>query len=368
MSTVGRSLISELERAVQSGSKSDRLDTLRRITNLFLATSERLNNDQIDVFDEVLGHLVQRMEARALKELSERLAPIENAPIGVIRALAHDDEIAVAGPVLTTSQRLTSDDLVRIANSKGQAHLLAISGRKRLDTVVTDVLVRRGDVQVHRKLASSPDARFSDEGMSMLVERAANDDTLSEKLGLRLDLPLHLLKQLLEKASEIVREKLMLVAPAAHRDDIQKIIADIGNDVVGDAVPVPDFERALKFVQLLKQEGELSEVTLLQFAEKKQHAETVAALAVMCSIPHDILDRAFQSERSEALIIPCRAASLGWTTVRALLQMRAKAGVIAPNELNELKNDYARLSVMTAQRVLRFWCVQKAAGRDFLSY
>ena len=150
MSTVGRSLICELESAVQSGSKSDRIDTLRRITNLFLATSERLNNDQIDVFDEVLGHLVKRMEARALKELSERLAPIENAPVGVIRALAHDDEIAVAGPVLTTSQRLTSDDLVQIANSKGQAHLLAISSRKRLDTVVTDVLVRRGDVQVHR--------------------------------------------------------------------------------------------------------------------------------------------------------------------------------------------------------------------------
>lgn len=84
MSIVRASLISELETAVQSGSKTERIDTLRRITDLFLSTQERLNAEQIDVFDEVIGHLVRRIEVRALAELSERLAPIENAPIGVI--------------------------------------------------------------------------------------------------------------------------------------------------------------------------------------------------------------------------------------------------------------------------------------------
>jgi uncharacterized protein (DUF2336 family) len=367
MSTVRGSLISELEYAVQNGTKSDRIDTLRKITDLFLTTSDRLNSEQIDVFDEVLGHLVRRMEARALMELSERLAPIENAPIGVIRTLARDDEIAVAGPVLTTSLRLSNDDLVEIANSKGQAHLLAISSRKALDTVVTDVLVRRGDLQVHRKLATSPGARFSDEGMSLLVKHAEADDMLTEKLGLRLDLPLHLLRQLLQKASEIVREKLLRVAPASQRDDIQQILVSIGNDVVEDLTPSPDFERARLVVQRLKQDGELDEVALLQFAQSKQYAEAVAALSAMCSTPDDILERIFQSNRSEALIIPCRAAGLGWSTVRALLQARM-TGFLAPDELNELKNDYSRLSIPTAQRVLRFWCVQKAAGKDFFTY
>ncbi len=77
-----RSLISELESAVQNGTRSERVDTLRRITNLFLSTSERLSVEQIDVFDEVLSHLIRRVEARALSELSERLAPIDNAPPG----------------------------------------------------------------------------------------------------------------------------------------------------------------------------------------------------------------------------------------------------------------------------------------------
>lgn len=367
MSAMRRSLISELEGAVQNGSKADRIDTLRRITDLFLTTSNRLNNDQIDVFDEVLGHLVKRMEARALKELSERLAPIENAPIGVVRTLARDDEIAVAGPVLSSSPRLSNADLVDIASTKGQAHLLAISGRKALNSVVTDVLVRRGDLQVHRKLASSRDACFSDEGLTLLVKHAEADDMLTEKLGLRLDLPLYLLRRLLEKASEIVRDRLMRIAPNAHRDEIQQILTGIGNDVVDDLPPPPDFEHAILVVQRMKQDGELDEVALLQFAQDQQYAEFIATLSLMCATPHDILDKIFQSDRSEALIIPCRAAGLGWPTVRALLQTRSK-GLIASTELNELKNDYGRLSIPTAQRVLRFWCVQKAAGKDFFSY
>ena len=73
-----QSLIAELEDAIQSGSKDRRVDTLRRVTDLFVADADRLNDQQIDVFDDVLGHLIKRMEAKALAELSKRLGPINN--------------------------------------------------------------------------------------------------------------------------------------------------------------------------------------------------------------------------------------------------------------------------------------------------
>src|SRR5690348_16270019 len=108
-------LISELEQAVRSGSQETRVRTLKRITDLFLGTKEKLSEEQIDVFDQVLSHLIARMESTALIELSERLAPVNNAPNNVVHTLALDDEIAVAGPVLALSDRLTSQDLVEIA-------------------------------------------------------------------------------------------------------------------------------------------------------------------------------------------------------------------------------------------------------------
>ena len=96
-------LITELEDALNSGSPEKRVETLRRVTGLFLNEADRLNEQQISVFDDVLVHLVQRIESKALVQLSTSLAPVDNAPIETIRNLARNDEIAIAGPVLTQS-------------------------------------------------------------------------------------------------------------------------------------------------------------------------------------------------------------------------------------------------------------------------
>ena len=88
---VGQLLIIELEEAIQSGSKDKRVDALRRITDLFVADAGRLNEQQIAVFDDILEHLIRRIESGALAELSRRLAPIHNAPVEVVRPLAGDD-------------------------------------------------------------------------------------------------------------------------------------------------------------------------------------------------------------------------------------------------------------------------------------
>ena len=154
-------LISELEDAVNGGSPEKRVSTLRQVTDLFLQDEERLSEDQVKVFDEVLCVLVARVESRVRAELSARLAPAEHAPFEVVQRLARDNEIAVAGSVLTGSNILRTSDLVEIASTKGQDHLLAISGRENLPEAVTDVIVDRGESRVIRKLANNASARFS---------------------------------------------------------------------------------------------------------------------------------------------------------------------------------------------------------------
>ena len=183
------SIIAELEDAVRGGSSARRVETLRQVTDLFLNDGERLSDDQVKVFDDVLCLLIARVETRAKAELSRRLAPLDYAPFEVIQHLAWDDEIEVAGSVLANSSRLGTEVLVEIASSKGQDHLLAISGRANLPAAVTDVIVDRGEGKVIRKLANNAGARFSDEGFSSIVARAGADDELVEILGLRADFP-----------------------------------------------------------------------------------------------------------------------------------------------------------------------------------
>ena len=354
-----RSLISELEDAVRRGSKDKRVETLRRITDLFLAQSERLNEEQIQVFDQVLGHLLTRMESTALVELSERLAPINNAPVKVVHTLAHDDEIAIAGPVLSLSDRLTTPDLIEIVAAKSQAHLLAICKRSSLSEALTDALVARGDRDVIGRLAENEGARISEQAYERLVDQSQGDETLLEKLGLRLDIPYGIFLRLLERVSEAVRTRLMAFAKD-RRHDIKELLAGISDDVIEREDADLDFPTAQKLIERMQQNGELDEVALLQFAKKRQYSATVCALATLCSAPTAMLEQMLKEGRNESLLVPCKAAGISWLSLRALLQDDLIGKVTPDEEVRTLKSDYTKLSQSTARKLLDFWCEHHA--------
>ena len=221
------SIIAELEDAVRTGSPAERVETLRQVTNLFLHDGARLNEEQVKVFDDVMCLLIARVESRARADFGKRLAPVDFAPQGVIQRLAWDDEIAVAGDVLARSSRLQTSTLVEIAHKKGQDHLLAISGRSNLPEAVTDVIIDRGEHRVIKKLATNASARISEAGYSGIVARAGDDDELTEILGLRIDLPIKFLRDLLRRASDAVRAKLAAIASPELREEIKRVLQSI---------------------------------------------------------------------------------------------------------------------------------------------
>jgi uncharacterized protein (DUF2336 family) len=356
-----QSLIAELEDAIQGGSKDKRVDTLRRVTDLFLSDTDRLNEQQITVFDDVLGHLIKRVEGKALAELSRRLGPVRNAPVEVVRRLARDDNISVAEPILTQSTRLSDGDLIEIANTKTQAHLLAISGRSHLETGVTDVLLRRGDRHVFHRLADNSGARFSDQGFSTLVKHSEKDAQLAEKVGLRLDVPLQLFRQLLQRATEAVRARLLAMAGPESREQIQRVLANISDDVGCEASiqHKHDYAKARRFVLEMKSRGELTEPQLLEFAETNRRPEMIAALSLLCDAPLELVDNLMESEHREAFLIPCKAAGIAWPTVNAILNSRSAGHTLSDHDLDHARADYFKLTRSSAQRVLRFWLVRQ---------
>src|SRR5690606_5334408 len=114
------SLIDELESRLQNGSGAERASILRRVTDLFLINAKGASEQQVEVFDEVMSRLIERIEDQILAELSERLAAVDNSPINVVTQLSRHERIEVAGPVLQRSNRLTDIDLVEIAYTKSQ--------------------------------------------------------------------------------------------------------------------------------------------------------------------------------------------------------------------------------------------------------
>jgi uncharacterized protein (DUF2336 family) len=358
------SIVSEIEAAINATAAEKGLQTIRRVTDLFLLSAGRFDDEQVELFDNVLDRLVKTIELRAiadvsarvaLAELSSQLALIPQAPRSVIRRLARNDEITISGPILSESGRLSEDDLIELAETKPQPHLLAIAGRWWLKDVVTDVLLARRYPAVSRRVVGNPGARISAAGFALLLAQAENDPDLAVETGIRTDLSAELRNRLIAAATEAVRTRLLARAPAHLFEDIRSAIVAVSAGVSRKMSAVHDFAAAVRRMRTLRESGELSEATLLEFARQRQYEETVAALAELSQSSIEVIRPVMQSLRFDGVLIPCRAAGLRWDTVQAILDSRYVTGKTQPQELAKALAQYRVLTAENARRLLRFW-------------
>jgi len=353
------SLLPELEDVVQHGSAERRAETLRRITGLFLDSAPSFNAEHVALFDDVIGCLIEEIEVKVLAELARSLAPVPNAPAGVVRRLAKNDDIEVAGPVLKTA-RLDEPDLKDIAETKSQAHLLAMSTRRGLGEALAEILVVRGDRNVARSVATNQHAQLSENAFTTLVKRAEEDGILAEKVGLRADIPPRLFRQLLMQASDVVQKRLLAQARPDTQAEIRRVLAKVTDEVAAKAAP-RNYTAALAAVRALHKDRKLGEADIAEFAKAGKYEETIAALATLCAVPVEVVDRLMSGERADPALILARAAGFSWPTVREIISARTG---IKPNgdTLNAAYENFERLTAATAQRVVRFWQVRQGTG------
>ena len=252
-----RSIADEVEAAIKAGSAEKHLETMKHVTDLFLLSADGFSGEQIELFGDVLERLIKTIELRALADVSARialaemstqLASVKQAPPAVIRRLANNDEISIAGPVLTESARLTAEDLVELAQTKGEQHLLAISGRWWLTEVVTDALLVRHYPSVSRRLVNNPGARVSASGFAIVLKQAESDPELAVDTGIRVDLPAELRQQLLRSATDAVRSRLLSRAPPHLFEEIRNAIALAAAGADREMSRTRDFTAAGRFV------------------------------------------------------------------------------------------------------------------------
>src|ERR1700761_7070920 len=211
--TAPESLLDELQSTLAHGTVARRVETLRRVTDLFINGVVDYSDEQVGLFDDVFQCLIQHIETSAKALLSNRLAPMHRAPPQTIRALAFDDVIEVAAPVLSLSERLDDAPPIERARTKSQAHLMATSTRRVLSGAVTDILVQRGDHNVVQSTVNNPGAEFSERGFTRLVSRAEGDEDLATCVGLRPNMPRHLYLKVLAKAPAAVRPRFEAADP-----------------------------------------------------------------------------------------------------------------------------------------------------------
>ena len=369
MPDVEFSVVDEVETAINNGTAEKRLETIKRVTDLFLASAESFNSKQIELFGDVLERLIKTIEIRAiadvsvriaLAEMSSQLAPVPQAPPSVVRRLAGNDEITVARPVLTESACLSTEDLVEIARTKGEQHLLAMSGRWWLKEVVTDVILARRYPSVSRRIVNNPGARVSAAGFAIVVAQAEADPELAVETGIRVDLPSGTPPPIAaQRHRSGPRAAIVPRASARVRGNPQRDRA-VSAGVNREMSKVREFTAAQRLVARLRDQGELKEATLFEFAKQRKYEETVAALAALSHSTIEVIRPLMQSLRDDGVLVPCRVAGLSWETVHAVLESRLATGSMGPHELANARSQFGKMTAENARRLLSFWQVRSS--------
>jgi uncharacterized protein (DUF2336 family) len=354
-------LIEQLEAAFSHQTVGHRAEALRKVTDMFVAGAHAYGEKEIEVFDEVLGRLAASMETAIRASLAIKLAKIPNAPRNLVRALASDPAIEVAGPILTSSERVDEPCLVATARMGSQQHLLAIARRVVLSEIVTDVLLERGDHAVAHTTICNAGARFSDAGCRLMVERSKDDDELAAGVWSRVDIPRPHLIRLLTIASESVRRKLEAVdrTKAEYiRDMVAAAAAGIQDDIRAES---REHGEAWTTVTGMQRRGELDESRLRAFAIDGRFEETTAALALLCDLPIGTCERAMTQDHDDLVLLIARAIGLSWETTKAILRTRA------PNGLSQFDSEralmsFGRLKPDTARKAVNFLRLRERAA------
>jgi uncharacterized protein (DUF2336 family) len=357
------SLLDELQSVLVHGTVARRVETLRRVTDLFINGAVDYSDEQIGLFDDVFQCLMRHIETSAKTLLANRLAPIDTAPPLTIRALAFDDLIEVAAPVLSKSERLDDEALIETAQNKSQAHLMAISTRRVLSGAVTDVLVLRGNDEVVQNTVNNPGADFSECGYTRLIDRAEGDDDLATCIGMRPTIPRHLYLKLVAKASATVRARLEAANPQ-QAGEVTTAVREATQRTRTTASAITQ-ETAIShaLVKSLYEEGRLDEHQVAAFADATKFDEANAAIAALANVAVSVAENMMVETHAEGVMILAKVSGMSWPTVEAIINMRDSLSGTVRTDLAACKTTYERLRPSTAQQVLRFHRMQQMSAQ-----
>ena len=359
-----QTVLSELESAVTAAGGSRKAVMLRRFTDQFLANQHILAEEHVRAYDEVIFNLARDIEFRARVELSGRLAKVENAPYKTVRDLAFDDDHAVAGPVITFSPRLSEADLVEIAREKGQDHLMALSNRRNLTEMVTDILIDRGELPVQTNVAGNATAKLSPGGIAKLANIAVDDEGMRKAMASRHDIPALLMEKIVEKArAAAVRQIALELGPsgqAAAESLVKSGIESIERagrtfSLLGDTA------KSEQLAMQMVREGGAGEGRVVAMLNAGDLADGAALLAQMARLPIANVVSALSAARIDPLLIVLKLAGFSWLGVQDVLSHKS-GGVVPAKLLAEAKRSYEDLSRSNAERALRLIAIKRTTA------
>ena len=271
---------------------------------------------------EILERLARDQVPKIRQILADTLKDVADAPPGVIRKLAEDDELYVSVPVLENSPVLTDDDLLQLISSLPVSEKLgAISRRPNVSADISDAIAATNSKEAITNLLKNDQAQIREETLDQLIDQSRENimwqnplvgrPRLSSSAAIRLaefvaDKYLHIL----EKRRDLDSSTLMRVKKEVHRR-----IESIAPEISGEAETEEQIDDELNPVQAsssnahislaaarrLEREGKLKAGDISSALASGDRIFVNSALAVKADLPIDIIEKIIETRSAKGI-------------------------------------------------------------------
>jgi len=353
----------ELTRIAAERSPEKRLELLHKVTDLYFEGFGKHSASESYLFNDIMEKIVELFSHDLKRQVSASLAVLPDFPTQIVKNFAEDEDIEIARPVLRNAVSLTEDDLVRLAERGSQAHLTAIASRSTVPEKVTDVLIDRGDRKVVHVVTANHGARFSNQGMDRLLDKAHDDVDLRELLVERPDLSPQSVDKLLPLVSESLLMKLAErgyeVKGRIPPDMIQALRQRFTSAL---RIRKEDIRQVSAVIEAIRQGHATLDESTRKIAESGRLLDVSTILAAFTRLEQDHVFNLIYRGQLQTILILSRALELTWSTVDAVLALRAAKQRTPYTSDSAVRRDYEAVDLAVAQRAIRFLRVRQVAS------
>ena len=255
-----------------------------------LHASGRLSHRERVIADDILRLMTKAVEVQVREALAEHLKHSQLLPRDVAMSLARDVE-SVSIPILGYSQVLTDDDLVAIVRGKVPAKQVAVAGRARVSSMLSEALARDGDRQAVLRLVGNEGADIRENAFGNVLDRFGRDADIGAAVVRRPKLPVGVAGRLVGLVSESLKQELV----ARHRVSPEMVNAAVRQGGEGSVLtfiaPLNQLDEVVDAVRRFHREGKLTPTLVLRALCLGQLDFFETALAIRGGQPIDVTRR-----------------------------------------------------------------------------
>lgn len=318
-----------------------------------------LSPRESELVADVLIGLMRQAERDLRCALAERLSCMQNVPLRLMLQLANDD-IDVAGSVLTKSVVLSDLDLIYIIKSKGEKHWQSIAKRPHMSDQMINILVDTGEKGTVQNLVENKKIKLTEYAIDVVADMAQKDEVLAKPLLQREEVSAEIAKRLYQHVGQALKDYIVQAYDLNIGGSVTNMVDEVILEFVEAAEEGDDLmpsKSMINAAQRYKEKGLLTIKLMLGSLRRGQISAFVSQFAKYTGMSIETVAAILQQQSGQGLAVTCRAFEIPKADFMSIFlltnRIRSNGKMVDLNDMTKAMNYFTRVDIDVAKGIIK---------------